>query len=120
MMSEDQVKSLKEVYRNFLNHDYNRSWTDMDYLLYDLDYLNDEQTVIEAETQLFRHGMGILKCKEDHGESTCLVPLLMECVGAICDLWQETNELHPKNRYVLHNYLAVSHKGIIYVEEEPK
>lgn len=119
-MSEDQARSVKEIYRNFISHDYNRKWTKMDDILWELDFLSDEQTVLETETQVYRHSLGNLKCSEDHGESTCLVPQLMDSVNAICELYQENGVLHPGNRYILHNYLAVSHQGVIYVEEEPK
>ena len=119
MMNKDQEETVKLVYRSFLSHDYNRQWTPLDDYLHSLDYLNDEQTVLEVETQLYRHGKGTLKCAEDHGDSQCLVPQMMDSVNAICELYQETRSLHPKNRYILQNYLAASHNGIIYVEENP-
>lgn len=118
MMSEDQAKAVKEIYKNFISHDERRKWTKIDYLLHDLDSLNDNQMILEVEVQLYLHSMGILKCAEDHGESVCLVPQLMESVNAICDLYQETLKLHPKNRYILQNYLAISHEKIIYVDSD--
>ena len=119
MMSRDQEETVKLVYRNFLSHDYNRQWTPLDDYLYSLDYLSDGQTVLEAETQLYRHSQGTLKCNEDHGDSQCIVPQMIDSVNAICDLYQETGSLHIKNRYILQNYLAVSHNRLIYVEENP-
>ena len=118
MMSIDQEKAVKEVYRSFLSHDYQRQWIDVDDLLFDLDYLSDSETVLEAEIQLYKHGLGTLKCSEDHGESVCLVPILVDSVNAILELYVETKELHVKNRYILQNYLAISHKGIIFVDKQ--
>lgn len=116
-MSRDQEETVKLIYRSFLSHDYNRQWTPLDDYLHDLDYLSDEQTVLEVETQLYRHSQGTLKCAEDHGNGQCLVPQMMDGVNAICELWTETHVLHPKNRYILQNYLAAAHNGLIYVEE---
>jgi len=117
-MNRDQEEAVKLVYRSFLKHDYNRQWTDLDDYLHSLDYLSDEQTVLETETQLYRHSQGVLKCNEDHGDGVCLVPQLIESVNAICELWTETKTLHIKNRYILQNYLAAAHHRLIYVAEE--
>ena len=116
MMSVEQENAVKFVYRNFITHDYRRGWTEIDDRLYELSFLNDDQTILETETQVYMHSVGNLKCAEDHGESTCIVPQLMDSVNAICELFQETQQLHPKNRYILHNYLAVSHQKIIYTD----
>lgn len=117
MMSKDQENAVKLVYNNFYGHDMKRGWTEMDDLLDHLDFLTDEQTVMESEIQLFKHSEGQLKCSEDHGQSQCLVPDLMDAVNGIIELYQENEVLHPKNRYILHNYLAVSFKKVIYLED---
>lgn len=116
MMSKEQEESVKMVFRNFITHDQQRGWSDIDEILFKLDFLSDEETILETETQIYRHSQGTLKCAEDHGQKACLVPQLMDCVNAICELYNESKSLHPKNRYLLHNYLAVSHKGTIYVD----
>lgn len=115
-MTKEQEESVRLVYRNFMSHDLQRNWTNVDEILYNLDFLTDEETIIETETQIFRHSEGSLKCIEDHEQSACMVPQLIESVDAICELYNETRVLHPKNRYVLQNYLAAAHEGIIYVE----
>jgi len=115
-MSIDQENSVKIIYRNFLTNDYNRGWINVDNSLHRLSFLNDDQTVIEAECQIYRHSLGKLKCADSHDESACLVPQMMDAVNAICELYQETKILHPKNRYILDNYLAISHEKIVYVE----
>jgi hypothetical protein len=115
-MTEEQAGNVKFVYRALLQNDYARDWTETDNHLHFLEYLTDEQTILEAEVQVYKHGQGVLKCNEDHGENLCLVSKLMDAVNSILELYVETKELHPKNRYVLHNYIAASHMKLIYVE----
>ena len=122
MMSVEQEKAVREVYRNFIQHDYDRNWVPIDDRLWELDFLTDEQTILETEVQLYRHSSenGVLKCNENHGDSVCLVPQIIDSVNAICELWQENRVLHPNNRYILQNYLAISHEGLIFLDEEVK
>lgn len=118
MMTKDQEQCVKLVYSQFVKDDYGREWTALDESLYNLDYLTDEETVVETEIQLYKHSQGMIKCEEKHTQSECLVPYLMEAVNGICELYNEHRNLHPKNRYILQNYLAVSHIKLIYIDEQ--
>jgi hypothetical protein len=116
MMSEEHSGAVKIVYRSFLDSDYRRKWTSFDEALWILDYLEDTQLVFEAEIQIYQHSLGNMKCNEDHGNSICIVPQLIEAVNVICELFMETKELHVNNRYVLQNYLAAAHEKLIFVD----
>lgn len=111
-MTRDEENSTKLVYIAFLENDYGRKWEDIDEKLWELEFLNDEETITEVEIQIHTHSDGIVKCSEEHKNGKCLVPELFESINAILGLWSETGYLNEKNRYILHNYLATSYMGL--------
>lgn len=118
MISRDQENDLKEIYRSLISNDYKRDWKPIDDRLYELDFLSDEEIVKETEIQIYNHSLGEVMCKEEHNGKICLMPTLLRAVDAICESWNETQDLVPKCRYILQNYLAISHLGIIYLTPE--
>lgn len=118
MMSIDGKNAVRQIYKAFLNDELFRQWSEVDDRLWELEFLNDAETVLEAEVAVYKIGLGTLKCSENHSENVCLVPIMLEAVNAILELYVETKELHIKNRYVLHNFLAAMYLKIIYVDEE--
>ena len=116
-MSKEQSKVVVQVYTHLLKKEARR-WDGLDnYMIY-LEYLDDNQLHREVDTIYSYHKNAKLKCPEEHPREHCLVPLLMEAVGAITDLYQETSNLHEKNRYVLCYYLAMNQCGMIVIEDQ--
>lgn len=116
MMTKDQEEAVKTVFRKFSGDEEHRGWTEVDDDLSYLGYLTDEEIVIETEVQLNKHSEGKPRCTETHGPgSKCLVPVIIDAASAIVELYQQSKQIHSKNRYVLEYYLAFSHLGLIVI-----
>jgi hypothetical protein len=118
-MSNSQKNSVLMVYKNFIDNEYllNNGWSDMDESMWQLEFLSDEETITEAEVLINKHSQYVVKCSDYCEYRSDMVPQLLEAVGAIIEVWVYSGGiLHPKNRYIIHNYLAMSFLKMIYVE----
>jgi len=120
-MSTEQVAIVKLVYNRFMESEEppantERSlWSDMDNNLIFFDLLSDDEMVKESIIKYQQHcSCSIFTCEQEHDQEFCFAPFILECVGYILELYDETKELHPKNRYVLSYYLTMSELKIIY------
>jgi hypothetical protein len=115
MMSSDQIKNVAHIYRILLNSEENRDWTDVDTLIEQLSWIDDDQLHREADVIYEIHKKGNVKCLSEHPKEQCVVPKMVEAVGAILDLYRETGQLHINNKYILQYYLAYSQAQMIIV-----
>lgn len=113
MMTQDQVKNVTHIYSLFIQSETARGWNELDDVLEYLEYLDDDQLHREADVIYEIHKRGNVKCKSDHEQSKCAVPRIVDAVGAILDLYKETNQLHKNNRFILEYYLAYQQCGWI-------
>lgn len=114
MMTPDQVQIVTKVYRKFYENDNkNEEWTPVDESMSLLDWLTNDELVQETEIRYFRQKNGNPRCGVDHPGKECFVPIVLDAVLAILDLYKETKNLHPNNRFVLQYYLSLSHVGAI-------
>jgi hypothetical protein len=91
-----------------------KGWSAVDDYLELVDFLDDDQLYRESDVLFSYHKNRIMGCPYEHTEgSVCFVQNIMEGVEAILDLYLETGNLHPKNRYILCNYLALVQDGQI-------
>ena len=113
MMSESQVKNITHIYTKLMEAEL-KGWTNLDNFLELLEFLDDDEIYREAEALYSVHKTKKMGCPYIHKEGTvCFVVGILEAVEAITDLYQETGNLHPKNRYLLCNYLALCQDGQI-------
>jgi hypothetical protein len=113
MLSSDQTKNITYLYNKFLDSELN-GWTNLDNFLELLEYLDDDQLYRECEVLYSHHKRKTMGCPYEHTkDSVCFVKGILEAVEAITDLYQETGNLHPNNRYVLAYYLALCEDGQI-------
>ena len=113
-MSKDQQIVVTRVYQRFCKADAEEtSWTDIDEQMCYLEYIDDPQTVIEAAVILQLHLQGDPRCEQDHPREECFIPLVIDAATAIIDLYGKTGNLHPKNKFILQYYLALSQVGYI-------
>lgn len=112
-MNPDEVKNVKLVYRHFMATEENRSWDELDDFMDKLEYLEDFQLHREADVVYTMHKNGDVGCGVEHPQSECFVSNIIEAVGSILDLYKETHDLHPENKYILQYYLAVNQAGAI-------
>lgn len=115
MMTNDQRRVVVQVYTHFLENE-SRGWDGLDDYMDHLDYLDNDQLHREADMIYSIHVNGDARCQQEHAKEKCLIPLLIESVGAILDLYKETGNLHEKNRYVLQYYLAMNQASMILME----
>lgn len=113
MMSPEQIKNITYLYDRFLESE-KKGWTNLDNNLEILQWLDDSELYREAEVLYSYHRNKKMGCPYDHKNDTvCFVVRILEAVEAITDLYKETGNLHPKNRYLLSNYLALCEDGQI-------
>lgn len=116
MMSDDQRKVVVQVYTHLMENEA-RGWDSLDDFMDHLDYLDNDQLHREADVIYERHRTSEVRCQQDHAREKCFIPLLVDSVGAILELYKETNNLHDKNRYILQYYLAFNQANMIIVSD---
>ena len=114
-MNPEQRKVVTKVYNHLLESE-KRGWDGLDDYIDYLEYLSDDQLHREADVIFEIHSRGRTKCQQDHPIENCFVPILVEAVSAILELYKETNSMHPKNKYILQYYLAMQQADMIVVE----
>ena len=115
MMTPDQSKTVRRAYNHLISHE-NRGWDDLDDFMDYLEYLNDDELHREADVLLSSHANANVRCHQDHDPKDCFIPLLIEAVGSILDLYKETGLMHAKNKYVVQYYLAMNQANMIKVD----
>ncbi len=115
MMSREQYKVVVQVYLHLLDNE-KRGWDGLDDYMNYLEYLDNDQIHRESDVIYSYHKNVKVRCEDKHAESQCLLPLMVECVGVILELYKETNNLHQKNRYILEYYLSMNQAGMILVD----
>jgi hypothetical protein len=116
MLTSDQAKVITEVYRRFLDSEHQREWDDLDEQLEMSEWLNTEELTKEAEILMMNHKDAKPRCKLNHAEKDCFVPVIIEAVSHILSLYHETGYMSPRNKYVLQYYLALTGTGFIVLD----
>ena len=107
MMTPTQAKNITYLYDRFIESDA-KGWNALDDYMELLGFLDNDQLYREAEVLYSHQKNKKMGCPYLHSEGTvCFVVRILEAVEAITDLYKETGSLHPKNRYILENYLAL-------------
>jgi hypothetical protein len=115
MMSKEQYKVVMQVYLHLLENE-KRGWDGLDDYMEYLDYLDNDQIHRESDVIYSHHSRGNVRCQQNHSKEKCFVPLIVEAVGAILELYKETGNMHEKNRYVLAYYLSMNQAQLILME----
>lgn len=114
MMDKDQQVVVSKVYRKFFEEDtQDFGWDEIDDQMSHLDYLADNQLAIESAVILQLHQQGTPTCNQDHPLVDCFIPLVIEAVTYILDLYMKTEHMPNKSRFILQYYLALSQVGYI-------
>jgi hypothetical protein len=113
MMTKDQSEVVKLVYNRLIESE-DCVWTDIDYNIEFFNWLNDKELVKESQIKYDSHCGGVFRCSQNHEQEHCFAPYVLESVGSIISLFEETRSLHAKNRYILTYYLAMSEMKMIY------
>lgn len=113
MMDSSQKDAVTIVYNRFMDQE-GRGWDQLDDTLDLLEYLDDDQLYREASVLYSYQEHKNPRCPQDHHKSKCFIPVVIEAVSAILELYQDSPTMHPKNRYILQYYLAISQsEGIV-------
>lgn len=116
MMSADQARNVAYVFRRLMAGEESRGWTDMDTQLCNLEWLDDDQLLREAEVAYCHHAGKNPRCQKEHAISECFIPNLVDAASSVLDLYRETGNLHVRNRYILACYLAIDHGKMIITD----
>lgn len=117
-MTSEQSKNITYLVDRFLESE-SKGWTNLDDLLEYLEYLTDPEIYTESEALYSIHKTKKMGCPYVHKEgSVCFVYGILDAVEAILNLYEESGSLHPRNRYVLCYYLALSQDGQILILED--
>jgi hypothetical protein len=120
MMTPDQARNTAKVYRMLMDSEDESSWDEVDTCLDLLEYLEDEQLVIEAGVVFSQHGGGQVTLSTEHPGSKQAATDIVDAVSSILSLFSETQNLHKNNRYILQYYLALSQVGEIVPDRSVK
>lgn len=115
MMTPDQRSVVRKVYTHLLGHE-NRGWDELDDFVEYLDYLTNDELHRESDVLYSQHRGVAVKCQQKHKKEECFIPLLVDAVGAIIELYKETNHLPIKNKYILQYYLAMNQANMIVID----
>jgi hypothetical protein len=116
MMSPDEVRNVGTVYRRLIDSEEGRGWGAIDDSLERLSWLDDLQLTREAEVAFCHHQGKNPRCLKKHDISECFIPMLIEAVNSVLELYRSSQSLHVKNRYILECYLAIDHEKMIVVD----
>lgn len=116
-MTTDQRNIVRQAYLHLLGHE-NRGWDELDDLVDYLEFLNDDELHRESDLLYSQHRGASVKCHQQHDRKECFIPILVEAVNIILELYKETGAMHPKNKYILQYYLAMNQVNMILVEDQ--
>jgi len=113
MLNPTEIKNIVFVYDQLMKSEVT-GWAIVDDLLELIEWLDDNQLYRECEI-LFSHQKKLKMGSpfQDDPKCTIFVNHLLEAVTSILGLYEETNDLHPKNRYIISYYLALCQSGQI-------
>lgn len=122
-MTPEQSKVVEQVYEKFMEGEANFTWDEVDDQMVYLDYLGDGQLWREASVQHYEHTVsGTVKCSQEFCNNGCYAQTIVDAAGYILSNSKTVtldnkitmnNDMTPKNRYVLEQYLALSQLGYI-------
>lgn len=115
MMTPEQRTVVRQVYIHLLGHE-NRGWDELDDFVDYLEFLTEDELYRECDALYSTHSGIEVRCHQKHDKKDCLIPLLIEAVAAILELYREAPTLHAKNKYILHYYLAMYQANMIVVD----
>lgn len=113
MLNSTQIKNITYVYVTLMNSE-GKGWDEYDDSLEIVEWLDNDQLMRESDLLYSYHKNKNIRCayKECNIE-TCFVKNILEAVESIIELFEETKDLHVKNRYILCNYIALCQGGHI-------
>jgi hypothetical protein len=113
MMTKDEASTVKTVYTRLMESE-DEPWTEIDENLEFIGWLSDDALIREAKVKIKQHSKGLIRCSQDHEQQFCMAPFVLESAEIIVLLYDRTEELHAKNRYILEYYIAMSEMKMIY------
>lgn len=116
MMSPDQTKIVIQVYNHLIENE-KRGWDGLDDYMDYLEYLDNDQLHREVDIIHSQHKVGLVRCHQNHAREKCFIPIMVDAVGSILELYKETGNLHEKNKYILQYYLAMNQANMIVLDD---
>lgn len=110
-MIQKETEIVNFIYKSFYDTDLKeQKWSVIDEYMSYLDYLNDQEILVESEIKLKEHLSGDPRCpfEEEHKKHKCIVPSIIEAVKILIDSNNGLKKIDIKDRFVLQYYLAIS------------
>lgn len=113
MTLKEKAQIVARVYKNFIEYDKQTGWTRFDDNMYALEWLKDHELHREADSLWEIHTNGNPHCNENHDVDKCFVPVIIEAVFIIMELFKNSNKMTPMMSFVLRVYLTLDAMGKI-------
>lgn len=113
MMSKEESAVVRTVYGRFMESEMD-GWNDIDENIEFFNWLEDRELIKESQIKCLDHNGRIFRCSQDHKQENCFAPFILEAVEAIIRLYEDTGELHEKNRYILTYFLAMLEMKMVF------
>lgn len=117
MMSKEEYRIVQAVYGRFISCEEDGVWTGLDDLMEYFEYLTDNEIIVESQFKMKINTQKGIKCTQNHPPSDCFAPTILEAVEAIISLFDKTQSLHPKNRYILCYYMTLCELKLLVINE---
>ena len=115
MITTAQAIVLRKVLSYFTKSEI-LEWTEFDDYMETLDWLDDKQLTIEAQSRLETHLQSNARCTSEHLSKECFVPIILDAISYILDDYDEEKHLIKSTRYMLQYYLAMAQTGDIITD----
>lgn len=115
MMTKEESEAVKIVYNRLIDSE-EENWSHIDDNLELCSYLSDSELIAECSIKYLSHSQGVFRCSQDHPIEFCMAPRFLHAVETILTLYCQTQQLHPKNKYILEYYLTMSEMKMIFSE----
>lgn len=106
MATKDQARTVAHVYKKLIEME-GQDWSNLDSHMEMLEYLDDNQLYREVCVLLQKHKEANYRPELDVPNPDLLVPMIVESVATILDIYESTNILDEKCKYILQQYLAL-------------
>lgn len=116
MITPEQVTVLRTVLKRFIQ-DETPDWTTFDDNMCHLQYLTDNELIIEAQIALDYHKQHNARCLDNHTTNQCFVPVVLDAIRFIVSDFSETNRLAKSSRYIVETYLSLDAIGAILTDD---
>ena len=108
MTTKDQIKTMVHVYKKLIGME-SQGWSSLDDAMLSLNDLDNDQLCAEAYILLQEHKTKHIVPEFDVPNPNLLIPMIIESVATIINIYEESGITDDRCRYILEQYLSLHH-----------